>query len=202
VRAGGAEPLRYTQILMLRRTALALFAIALLTACSEPPIKERHQAEGGIAAARAADAATYAPEPLQAAEAALIKYDEAVARRDYRQALNFAIEARDRAYEAAKQASNEKAVARSAAEKLVDDVEALVKTATSRLSPTGNPRLGAGAADRVRASLRAAPQALQEARTLIQRQDYRGAFLRLRPLAEDLRRELGPAELSPPKRGR
>ena len=69
-----------------------------------------------MAAARAADAAIYAPEGLQAAEAALQKYDEAVAQRDYRQALNLAIEARDKAYEAAKQAGDAKAAARSQAE--------------------------------------------------------------------------------------
>src|SRR5205085_2902080 len=52
------------------------FAVAALS-CSEPPLKEFHQAEGALTAARAADAATYAPETLQAAEAALAKYDTA-----------------------------------------------------------------------------------------------------------------------------
>jgi len=193
---------------MSRRAAYALFAFALislslnLSACSEPPIKERHQAEDAVAAARAADAAIYAPEPLQAAEAALVKYDEAAASRDYRQALSFAIDARDKAYEAAKQAGNEKAAARSRAEKLSADVEALMKTANARLAGTGGPKLAPAAADRVRTTLRNATSVLQETRALVQRQDYRGAALRLAPIADEFRRELGMNEPTPGRRGR
>jgi len=192
---------------MSRRTAYAHVAFALiftlsLSACSEPPIKERHQAEGALAAARAGDAAIYAPEPLQAAEAALAKYDEAAGRRDFRLALSFAIEARDKAYEAVKQAGNEKAAARSRAEKLTADVEALMKTATARLAGTGGPKLAAAAADRVRITIRDATSVLQETRALVQRQDYRGAALRLAPIADEFRRELGMSEPAPGRRGR
>jgi hypothetical protein len=189
---------------MSRRAAYALvaFALVILSSCSEPPIKERHQAEGALAAARAADAAIYAPEPLQAAEAALVKYDEAVARRDYRQALSFAIDARDRAYEAAKLASNEKAAARSRAEKLTADVEALVKVANARLAGTTGPKLAPAAADRVRTTLRNATSVLQETRALVLRQDYRGAALRLSPIADEFRRELGVNEPAAGRRGR
>lgn len=185
---------------MFRRLGLLLCALVCSFACSDPPEKERHQAEGALAAARAADAATYAPVELQAAEAALQKYDAAVADRDYRQALNFALAAQDSAYQAARQASNEKAAARSRAEKLIIDVEALSRAGAARMAGTSGPRPTGAAADRLRSALKNAPATLQEARTLLQRQDFRGATLRLTAIYEGLQRELGGSE--PGRRGR
>ena len=170
----------------------------MLGACSEPPNKEHEQAEAAVATARTAEAATYAPEGLQAAEAALQKYDESVAQRDYRQALNLAIEARDKAYEAAKQAGDAKAAAKNQATKLIGEIDGLTATANARLAGAA-PRPTAQAADRIRAALKTASLAVQEARSLMERQDYRGAILRLTPAAEGLRREVPPA---PGRRGR
>jgi hypothetical protein len=177
---------------MPRRLASVLLITALTLACSEPPTKEQHQAEGALAAARAADAAIYAPDQLKAAEAALQKYDAAVAERDYRGALNDALDARDLAYAAAKQASDDKAAARGRAETLVAQLDALTRTATARLAGTATPRLSSQAAERVRAALRTAPSALQEARSLLEKQDYRGAIKRLEPVVQTLQRELQP----------
>jgi len=185
---------------MFRRVAPVLVALALFSACAEPPTKEHQQAEAAVAAARAAGAATYAPDGLQAAEAALQKYDEAVAQRDYRQALNFALDARDKAYDAAKQSGEARTAAQTQAARLVDEVEALSKAAAARLAGTSGPRPSAQAADRMRAALKTASTALQEARTLIDRQDYRGAIVRLTPAAEALRRDLPSS--SPGRRGR
>jgi hypothetical protein len=185
---------------MFRRLGVLLCAVMWAFACSEPPEKERHQAEGALAAARAADAATYAPAELQAAEAALQKYHAAVAERDYRQALNFALAAQDSAYQAARQASNEKAAARSRAEKLIADVEALSRAAAARLAGPAASRPPGAAADRLRAAIKTTPAALQEARALLQRQDFRGASLRLTPLFEAFQREMGGTEAG--RRGR
>ena len=127
-----------------------MILLALSGACAEPPTKERHQADGAVAAAKAADAATYAPASLQAAEEALKRYDEAVAQGDYRLALNYAIDARDRAFEAAKQASNDKAAARSQAERLATEFEVLLKRAETRVAGMGSRP--AGAAPRLLAS--------------------------------------------------
>ena len=184
------------------RVLLAVVALGVLAGCAEPPAKEHQQAEAAIASARAADAAIYAPDGLQAAEAALQKYDEAVAQRDYRQALNFALDARDRAYEAAKQAGEAKTAARTQAGKLADEVDALSKLATARLAGTSGPRPSPQAAERLRAALKTAGTALQEARTLIDRQDFRGAVVRLTPAAEALRRDLPQASPAPGRRGR
>ena len=180
-----------------RRLVLLLIALGVAGACSEPPTKEHQQAEAAVAAARAADAATYAPDDLQAAEADLQKYDEAVAQRDYRQALNLAIEARDRAYEAAKQAGTSKTAAETQARKLAEEVDTLTKTATARLEGTSSPRPTAQAAERIRAALKTSSSALQEARTLMAQQDYRGAIVRLTPAAEALRKEVPPASATP-----
>lgn len=174
----------------------------LATACAEPPTKERHQADGALAAARAADAATYAPAALQAAEEALKHYDEAVAAGDYRLALNHAIDARDRAYEAAKQASNDKAAARSQAERLATEFEVLLKRAEAKLAGTAGPRPTGPSADRLRSITRSGPSLLQEARTRLSKQDYRGMIKLLTPPLDALRRELAAPPATPPRRGR
>jgi hypothetical protein len=157
-----------------------------------------------VASARAANAETYAPEDLQAAEAALQKYDGAVAQRNYREALNFALDARDRAYAAAKRAASEKSAAQARADELVAEVEMLVKTANARLASPGGPgpRLSSQAAERLRAAVRSAPVALQEARSRMDQQDFRGAILRLTPVVEAFRRELPQAPGGAGRRGR
>jgi hypothetical protein len=187
---------------MPRGFVLALFLIVFVTACSDPPVKERNEADGALAAARAADAAIYAPEELKASEAALRKYDDAVAQRDYRQALNAALDARDRAYEAAKQASSAKAAAQNQSEKLVADIGTLTAAGNSRLAGTSGPRPAGAAADRLRAAVHAAGPALQEARTLLDKKDYRGAIDKLTPAVDALRKEMPAVDLSGRRRGR
>jgi hypothetical protein len=177
---------------MLGRFASVLLLTALTLACSEPPTKEFHQAQGAVAAARAADAAVYAADQLKAAEDALQKYDAAVAQHDYRAALSDALDARDRAYAAAKQASDEKAAARGHAETLVAQLDSLTKTARARLSGTAGPRLSSQAAQRLRDALRTASPALQEARSRLDKQDYRSAIAGLEPIVQTLQRELQP----------
>jgi hypothetical protein len=184
---------------MLRRLACPVLIVLAFAACSEPPIKERQAAERAIEAARTAGAATYAPEDLQAAEGSLKKYGDAVAQRDYRQALNDALEARDRADAASKQATIKRAQVRTQAEMLMKQLETLSKVASSRLSgSTGRP-VGP-AAERLRRALRGATPALQEARSRLGAEDYQGAVDALAPAVEVLRRELPPPEPAPPKR--
>ena len=182
---------------MLHRLLVAVLIAAATVRCSAPPEKERYQAEGALAAARAADAATYAPEELKAAETALAQYDAAVGAGDYRQALSLALAARDGAYEAARRASDEKAAARGEAEQLAAELEALTRAATARLGGVGGPRPAAAAAQRLREALRPAASALQEARARLDRQDYRGAIDSTRPVLDLLRQAL-PAEAAPP----
>ena len=184
-----------------RSVCAGLILLALSGACAEPPTKERHQADGAVAAAKAADAATYAPASLQAAEEALKRYDEAVAQGDYRLALNYAIDARDRAFEAAKQASNDKAAARSQAERLATEFELLLKRAETRVAGMGSRPAGASA-ERLRTIAKSGPGLLQEARALLGKQDYRGTIKLLTPPVEALRREFPSATSTPQRRGR
>ena len=175
----------------MRARAVLWVALLLASACSDPPTKERDRAEGALAAARAADAAIYAPEEMNAAIAALQKYDAAVAQRDYRLALSLALDAFNGANDAAKRAGNEKAAARSRAEALAAELDALLKTAAARLVGTAMPRLAGATADRVRQNLPTATGSLQEARTRIGASDYRGAAALIAPIVEQFRADLG-----------
>ena len=166
----------------LRRLAAGTALIATV-ACSAPPEKERHQAEGAIAAAREAGAALYARTDLETAENALQKYDAAVAQRDYRQALSLAVEARDTAYQAAKRAADGKSAARAEADRLLLDAEQTLQDARAHLrSPGASPRL--------RALATAVETAMQDARSAAGSQDYHGAVSALKSELEALRTEL------------
>jgi hypothetical protein len=173
---------------MRRLTACSLLCGLLLSACTDdPPDKERQQAEGAVQAALAAGADIYAPAELRDARSALTKYDEAVAQHDYRLALNNALEARDRSYEAVKQAGNKKAELRSRADRLVVDLDALLTVAANRLAAGG---ASGPAAERLRASRDAARTALQEARTQIAKQEYPAVVEKLTRVGEALRHDL------------
>ena len=185
----------------MRAWAGLLLCVVAASACSEPPNKERDQAVGAVAAARAADAAIYAPAELNAATSALEKYDAAVAQRDYRLALSLALEAASAANEAAKRAGNEKAAARSRAEGLVSELDALLKTAAARLAGSATPRVTGAAADHLRQTMATATTGLQEARTTLGASDYRGVVDRIAPIVEGLRTELG-GSAAPATRGR
>src|SRR5438552_16737193 len=99
--------------------SLALVAALAATACGDPPDKEMQQAQGAIDAARAAGADQYAHDEFAAAQDALKRSHEAVDQRDYRQALNTALDARERAQTAAHESVNTKAIARAHATKAI-----------------------------------------------------------------------------------
>src|SRR3954468_9202775 len=104
---------------LVRRLTLSLAVVAAVSsaACGDPPEKEMQQAQGAIDTARAAGADQYARDEFAAAEEALKKARDAVQERDYRQALNSALDARERAQTAAKESVNHKATARADAER-------------------------------------------------------------------------------------
>jgi hypothetical protein len=162
-----------------RGLLILLVGVSLLAACSHPPEKERGQAEGAIAAARAASAETYAPDDLRAAEAALADYDTAVAQGDFRQALNAALTARDLAYEAVSRAGTARAEARGRAERLVTALEALAENIERRLSGATTPRITGTGAQRLRLAVAAASSSMQEARTAIEAERYPVAIVNL-----------------------
>ncbi len=126
---------------------------ATVAACGDPPEKEIQQAQGAIDAARAAGADQYAHDELAAADKALKDSNDAVNDRDYRLALNYALDAREHAQTAAKQASDGKAAARADADRVLRDASQALSEARVRLKAAESARV--------------APRTLSDARRLI-----------------------------------
>ena len=85
----------------------------------DPPEKEMQQAQGALDAARAAGADQYAAEEFTAARWRSPTHAKPSTQRDYRLALNHALDSRERAQNAAKQAADGKAAARVDADRAV-----------------------------------------------------------------------------------
>jgi hypothetical protein len=175
----------------MRRAVVAICAALLATSCSEPPQKEIDRAQGAIEAARAAGAEQYATEPFTAATTAMEQTRDAVAQRDYRLALSRATDANERALEAARQAANGKARARSEAEAALGWVSTtLLRQLDERIKTAESSRLTAReieAARRVRVD---ADRAVQEARAAIASGDYLAASATLMAVAARITSEI------------
>jgi hypothetical protein len=163
-------------ILFVVRRLLAIVILLLFTAgCSEPPQKEIDQAQGAVDAARTAGADTYAAMEFSAAVASLDKARAAVEQRDYRQALNYAIDSRQRANDAARQAAEAKGRAKH-------DIEAQygeVATRANRLQAVLRTAETGGATAKAlspgQAALRDARASLQKASAAISAGNYAAA---------------------------
>src|SRR4051812_28547144 len=107
---------------MRRLPAWLLAALVLLPACADPPTKELTQAQSAIDAARAAGAERYATDEFHSATQALKDANAAVDQRDYRLALDHALESRDRAQAAARDAAETKGRTRTEVERTMADV--------------------------------------------------------------------------------
>ena len=165
-------------------------AVVLSVACSEPPTKEIDRAQQAIDSARAAGAEQYAPDLFTAATTALQQSHEAVDQRDYRLALSRAVDASDRAQEAAKAAADNKARARSQSEAAVNAANAAVMHFQTRLKVAEEVRVPARELATGRAVLKDAETALQKARTLLAAQNYAAATLAVSGLDSQIRSEI------------
>ncbi|MPY88121.1 MAG: DUF4398 domain-containing protein [Luteitalea sp.] len=179
----------------LRRCLVALSApyillfltIALLAAaCDEPPSKELNQARGAVDAARAAGAREYAQPEFQAALDALERASNLANQRDYRQALNYALDARERAHDAARQAADMRARARGDAERAVQAVQTRLEHASSLLTAAREARLPTRAVRPLVEAVDATEQVLQEARSALDRQDFARAIAALDDIGPQL----------------
>lgn len=155
--------------------AATLVLASLAIACAEPPNKELHQAQGAIEAARAAGAERYATGEFTAAVEALRRADEAVQQRDYRLALNHALDSRERAQNAAREAADAKAAARGHAERMLAEVTTALAAAASRMSAAEAAKVTPKALAEPRAAIAAAQEAVQEAGSALGREDYLAA---------------------------
>lgn len=182
----------------MRRLAVLLLLPLAVVACAEPPEREYHQAQGAIEAAKAAGAATYATEELAAAETALKRYDEAVAQRDYRQALNHALDSRERASAAAKKAAADKATRRGEIERLI--VLLASEAERGRVALNGATRAQDVPARALRQVIADTERALQESRAALERDDVKRAHDLLNGLEARLQQALAPfaAPAAPP----
>jgi hypothetical protein len=144
------------------------------------------QAQGAIDAARAAGADQYAREEFTAAEEALKKSHEAVEQRDYRQALNTALDARERAQAAAKESVNRKATARADATKALADADAALHNSRAKLKSAEAAHLAPRTLTVGRKAIDNGENAVQEARTAFDKGDYLAAIERARPVPSQL----------------
>ena len=165
-------------------------AVVLFAACSEPPKKEIDQAQQAIDNARQAGAEQYAPEEFAAATSALQQAREAVAQRDYRLALSRAVDASDRAQEAAKAATENKATARSQAEAAINATNASVMHLQARLKVADEVRVPSREVSPARATLKEAEGTLQKARALLAAGNYAGATAAVAALDVQIRSEI------------
>jgi hypothetical protein len=165
-------------------------AVVLFAACSEPPKKEIDQAQQAIDNARQAGAEQYAPEAFAAATSALQQAREAVDQRDYRLALSRAVDASDRAQEAARAAAENKATARSQAEAAIKATNASGMHLQARLKVADEVRVPSRELSPARATLKEAEGTLQKARALLAAGNYAGATAAVAALDVQIRSEI------------
>jgi hypothetical protein len=169
-------------------------ALVLSAACSAPPQKEIDRAQQAIDSARAAGADQYAPEAYAAALAALQQSHEAVDQRDYRLALSRAVDASDRAQEAATAAADNKAKARRASEAAVNTVNAALMHLESRVKVAEQAHVTPRELAPARNTIKDAEAALQKARTLLAAENYAAASQAVSGLDEQIRSEIRVAD--------
>ena len=156
----------------MRRLRLLLCAFAICAGCSAPPQKELDRAQGAIDAARAAGAERYAPTEFSAATTSLQQAHEAVAQRDNRLALLHALDASERAQQAARQAADGKAKARSEAETELATLTTSARQLRSAIGAAETARVPAPVLSAARKAATAAEGSLQKARELVKAENY------------------------------
>ena len=155
--------------------AFLVAASLLAIACGAPPDKELQQAQGAIEAARAAGADQYAHDEFVAAEDALKHAREAVDERDYRLALNHALDSLEHAQNAAREAADRKATARSDADRAIADATAALNRVRATLKTAETARVPARTSAEARRVITDSDGRLQKARAAFGRGDYLGA---------------------------
>jgi hypothetical protein len=177
------------------------YASLLLAGCGTPPTREMDQAQGAIDAARAAGADRYATEQYESAVKALKSAQDAVAARDYRLALNYALDSRDRAQGAAKEAASQQVTLRSGAERRLAELAALLHSTKQLLSQAEAARLPRRTLTNAREAVAQADGTLQKAGTGIQEGEYQSSQTQLSESAEKLKAAIAEIESAMKARG-
>ncbi len=179
--------------------ALALSGALLSVACDDPPDREMQLAQGAIEAARAAGADQYAREEFAAAGDVLKKSQDAVAQRDYRLALNLALDSRERAQTAAKQSADNKSIARTNADRALVSAVAALNDAHTKLEAAQTARVPARVLAEPQRTIADADAAVQEARTKFEAGDYLAVIDAMGPLTSQLQAAAMALDLPPPR---
>lgn len=161
----------------MRRPSLQawLLVAVLAAACGTPPNKEMDQAQGAIDAARAAGAERYAADEFAAATTSLQLAHDAVAQRDYRLALNHALESREHAQNAAREAADTRARLRGEVERSMAEVAALLAQADTRLDDPAAARIPRRVLTDARRALADVNDDVQKAGEAVKADDYAAA---------------------------
>jgi len=179
-----------------RRCCSVTFVIAmswLLTSCGDdPPNKEIQQAQQAIDVAGTSGAERYATDEFTAAREALKRAKAAVVGRDYRQALNDALDARDRAQTASRDTADRKARAKDDADRGLHEAALALVDARAKLRAAEASRRAPRLAAALRREIADAETHVQEARTALDAGAYLDANELLtqatQRLSESLRR--------------
>jgi hypothetical protein len=175
---------------MRRVVGAAITALLLSAACSEPPQKEIDRAQGAIDAARAAGAELYAAESFTAALTAMKQTHAAVQQRDYRLALSHAVDANERALEAATQAADGKARARGDAEAAITHAATTMRQLDERLKTAESSRVAVADVAQPRRVRADAEKRLQEARAAVAKGDYLAALASTNGVSQRIAEEI------------
>jgi hypothetical protein len=155
----------------LARGAWLVIVLAAIS-CADPPHKEMDQAQGAIDAARAAGAEQYAATEYAAATQALKQANDAVTGRDYRLALNYALESREQAQNAARTAADTRAKLRGDVERSIAEAKALIAQARARLDGPSSAQIPRGTRRTAQQQLKQLEGDLQKADAALQAEKY------------------------------
>jgi hypothetical protein len=152
-----------------------LLASIVVAACGTPPHKEMDQAQGAIDAARAAGADRYATAEYDLATTALKLATDAVAQRDYRLALNHALDSRERAQNAARAAAENHARIRGEVERSMAEIAGGLAQANARLAAAGPGRVPRRVLADARQTIAQVNEDVQKADAAMKANDYLAA---------------------------
>jgi hypothetical protein len=181
-----------------------IVASASIVACGgNPPDKEIQQAQTAIDAAKAASAERYAKDDFTASTDAMKGARAAVEARDYRLALNYALEAKERADSATRDAADRKATARSNADRALRNAALALVDIRAKLRSAQAAQKPLRVMNAARSAAADGENHVQEARAAFDREDYPKTLELLAAPSARLResiRALDAGDASQPKR--
>lgn len=163
------------------------------------------RAQGAIDAASAAGADRYAADEYKAAVDSLARAHEAVTQRDYRLALNNALESHTHAQNAAREGASNRARIRGEVEREMAEIAGLLAQANARLEAAPAARVPRRVVAEARSALAEVNAAVQKAGEAMKADDYltaQPALQGIRGKIEDVIASLGPAASQSSRRPR